>query len=160
MITRLPIGQIIVITITSILLSLILNVIRPDGIPLLAKELAVAEEIEYDSAIEPRILAITLDQALDLYQKGTIFVDAREPEYYQEGHIRGALNFPFFLELAFKLDSLQGKNAPLVSIAAEMNADRVRTWLMNYKMKGLVIYLFSRAAGLLGNPVDIHLSHD
>ena len=87
MITRLPIGQIIVITITSILLSLILNVIRPDGIPLLAKELAVAEEIEYDSAIEPRILAITIDQALDLYQKGTIFVDAREPEYYQEGHI-------------------------------------------------------------------------
>ena len=114
MITRLPIGQIIVITITSIVFSLILNVIRPNGIPLLAKELAVAEEIEYESAAEPRILAITLDQALDLYQKGTIFVDAREPEYYQEGHIRGALNFPFFLELAFKLDSLQGKNAPLV----------------------------------------------
>ena len=114
MITRLPIGQIIVITMISIVFSLILNVIRPNGIPLLAKELAVAEEIEYDSAIEPRILAITLDQALELYQKGTIFVDAREPEYYQEGHIRGALNFPFFLELVFKLDSLQGKNAPLV----------------------------------------------
>ena len=114
MITQLPIGQIIVITITSTVLSLTLNVFRPGGIPLLAKELAVAEEIEYDSAIEPRILAITLDQALELYQKGTIFVDAREPEYYQEGHIRGALNFPFFLELVFKLDSLQGKNAPLV----------------------------------------------
>ena len=67
MITRLPIGQIIVITITSIVFSLILNVIRPNGIPLLAKELAVAEEIEYESAAEPRILAITLDQALDLY---------------------------------------------------------------------------------------------
>ena len=65
MITRLPIGQIIVITITSIVLSLILNLIRPDGIPLLAKELAVAEEIEHVSAAEPRILAITLDQALD-----------------------------------------------------------------------------------------------
>ena len=114
MITRLPIGQIIVITMSSIVFSLILNVIRPNGIPLLAKELAVAEEIEYDSAIEPRILAITLDQALELYQKGTIFVDAREPEYYQEGHIRGALNFPFFLDLVFKLASLQGKNAPLV----------------------------------------------
>ena len=114
MITQLPIGQIIVITITSIVLSLILNVVRPDGIPLLAKELAVAEEIEYDAATEPRLLAITLEQALDLYQKGTVFVDAREPEYYQEGHIRGAWNFPFFLELVFKLDSLQGKDAPLV----------------------------------------------
>ncbi len=113
MITQLPIGQIIVITITSTVLGLGINAVRPDGIPLLAKELAVAEEIEYTTA-EPRLLAITLDQALDLYQKGTIFVDAREPEYYQEGHIKGAWNFPFFLELVFKLDSLQGKDAPLV----------------------------------------------
>ena len=113
MITQLPIGQIIVIAITSTVLSLTLNAVRPDGIPLLAKELAVAEEIEYDTA-EPRLFAITLDQALELYQKGTVFVDAREPEYYQEGHIKGAWNIPFFLELVFKLDSLQGKDAPMV----------------------------------------------
>ena len=113
MITQLPIAQIIVIAITSTVLSLTLNAVRPDGIPLLAKELAVAEEIEYDTA-EPRLFAITLDQALELYQKGTVFVDAREPEYYQEGHIKGAWNIPFFLELVFKLDSLQGKDAPMV----------------------------------------------
>jgi len=113
MITQLPIGQIIVIAITSTVLSLTLNAVRPDGIPLLAKELAVAEEIEYDTA-EPRLFAITLDQALELYQKGTVFVDAREPEYYQEGHIKGAWNIPFFLELVFKVDSLQGKDAPMV----------------------------------------------
>ena len=113
MITQLPIGQIIVIAITSTVLSLFLNAVRPDGIPLLAKELAVAEEIEYDTA-EPRLFSINLDQALELYQKGTVFVDAREPEYYQEGHIKGAWNIPFFLELVFKLDSLQGKDAPMV----------------------------------------------
>ncbi len=113
MITQLPIGQIIVIAITSTVLSLTLNAVRPDGIPLLAKELAVAEVIEYVIA-EPRLFAITLDQALELYQKGTVFVDAREPEYYQEGHIKGAWNIPFFLELVFKLDSLQGKDAPMV----------------------------------------------
>ena len=113
MITQLPIGQIIVIAITSTVLSLTLNAVRPDGIPLLAKELAVAEVIEYDTA-EPRLFAFTLDQALELYQKGTVFVDAREPEYYQEGHIKGAWNIPFFLELVFKLDSLQGKDAPMV----------------------------------------------
>ena len=113
MITQLPIGQIIVIAITSTVLSLTINAVRPNGIPLLAEELAVAEEIEYDTA-EPRLFAITLDQALELYQKGTVFVDAREPEYYQEGHIKGAWNIPFFLELVFKLDSLQGKDAPMV----------------------------------------------
>ena len=113
MITQLPIGQIIVIAITSTVLSLTLNAVRSDGIPLLAEELAVAEEIEHDAA-EPRLLAITLDLALEFYQKGTVFVDAREPEYYQEGHIKGAWNIPFFLELVFKLDSLQGKDAPMV----------------------------------------------
>ena len=113
MITQLPIGQIIVIAITSTVFSLTLNAVRSDGIPLLAEELAVAEEIEYDTA-EPRLFAITLDQALELYQKGTVFVDAREPEYYQEGHIKGSWNIPFFLELVFKLDSLQGKDAPMV----------------------------------------------
>ena len=113
MILQLPIGQVIVITMTSLVLSLATNAVRPDGIPLLAKELAKAEEVENTTA-EPRLLAITIDQALDLYHKGTVFVDAREPEYYQEGHIRGAWNFPFFLELVFKLDSLQGKDAPLV----------------------------------------------
>jgi len=109
----LPIGQIIVIAITSTVLSLTLNAVRSDGIPLLAEELAVAEVIEHDTA-EPRLLSITLDQALEFYQKGTVFVDAREPEYYQEGHIKGAWNIPFFLELVFKLDSLQGKDAPMV----------------------------------------------
>ncbi len=113
MITQLPVGQIIVIAITSTVISLTLNAVRPDGIPLLAEELAVAEEIEHD-ATEPRLLAITLDQALEFYQKGTVFVDAREPEYYLEGHIKDAWNIPFFLELVFKLDSLQGKDAPMV----------------------------------------------
>ena len=113
MITQLPIGQIIVIVITSIVLSLSLNAVRPDGVPLLAKELAAAEEIEHDAA-EPRLLGITLKQAVEFYQKGTVFVDAREPEYYQEGQIKGAWNIPFFLELVFKLDSLQGKDAPMV----------------------------------------------
>ena len=113
MIFQLPIGQVIVISITSLVLSLAINAVRPDGIPLLAKELAVAEEIDNTTA-EPRLLAITLGQALDLYHKGTVFIDAREPEYYQEGHIKGAWNIPFFLELVFKLDSLQGKDAPMV----------------------------------------------
>ena len=114
MITQLPIGQIIVIAITSTVLSLTLNAIRPDGIPLLAKELLVAaKEIDYDVA-EPRLLAITLDQALELYQKGTVFVDAREPEYYQEGHIKGAWIIHFFLDLVFTLVSLQVKDAPIL----------------------------------------------
>ena len=45
---------------------------------------------------EPQLLAITIEQALELYNKGTVFIDAREPEYFEDGHIMGAWNIPFF----------------------------------------------------------------
>tara|TARA_A100001037_G_C15082779_1_gene605085 strand:+ start:522 stop:998 length:477 start_codon:yes stop_codon:yes gene_type:complete len=109
----LPSVQVFILLVLSSLFSLFLNGIRSDGIPLLAKELDVAETIEI-SVDEPQLLAISLKQALDLYNKGTVFIDAREPEYYNDGHIMGSWNIPFFFELTFKLDSLQGKDSPVV----------------------------------------------
>ena len=46
-------------------------------------------------------------------------MDAREPEYYHEGHIAGAWNISSPLELAFKLDSLQGKTGSIVTYCGE-----------------------------------------
>jgi len=40
--------------------------------------------------------AISLDDAMMKFQSaGTIFVDARYPEDYKSGHIKGAINFPY-----------------------------------------------------------------
>ena len=110
---RLPFVQVFILIVFSSLFSFLLNGLRSNGIPLLAKELAVADKVEIKVS-EPQLLAITIEQALELYNKGTVFIDAREPEYFEDGHIKGAWNIPFFFELTFKLDSLQGKDSPVV----------------------------------------------
>lgn len=40
--------------------------------------------------------AINLKQAYQLYKKGVIFLDARENEDYKAGHIKNALNLPYY----------------------------------------------------------------
>lgn len=40
-------------------------------------------------------LAIKIDKAYQLYKQGVKFIDARMPEEYAEGHIKGAINIPF-----------------------------------------------------------------
>lgn len=40
-------------------------------------------------------LAIKIDRAYQLYKQGVKFIDARMPEEYKEGHIKGAINIPF-----------------------------------------------------------------
>ncbi len=110
---RLPLNQALLLIILSIVLGLGSNIIRDPALPLLAQQLPAAETV---TLIEesPRLQAITLEQAKDLFDHGTLFVDAREIEYYQEGHIAGAWSNPNFLELVFKLDSLQGRTTAIV----------------------------------------------
>jgi rhodanese-related sulfurtransferase len=40
-------------------------------------------------------LAIKIDKAYQLFKQGVKFIDARMPEEYSEGHIKGAINIPF-----------------------------------------------------------------
>ncbi len=47
---------------------------------------------------EPKVLSINAQQAKDLFdQGGCVFFDARMAEEYEEGHIPGALNWPYEL---------------------------------------------------------------
>ena len=110
---RLPSVQVFILIVFSAVFSLLLNLIRSDGIPLFAKGLDVADKVEI-KVDEPQLLAVSMEQALNLYNNGTVFIDAREPEYFNDGHIMGAWNIPFLFELTFKLDSLQGKDSPIV----------------------------------------------
>ena len=56
-------------------------------------------------------MVVSLDEAEILFeQDAAVFLDARAPEQFAEGHIRGALNLPwqdfdfYFMELAERLD--------------------------------------------------------
>lgn len=91
--------QISIILGVSLLFGLGYNVIRDDGIPLIAKkkvyEQADITELERNTTkveLEPIIKIVDLTMAKELYDRGVTFVDARDETEFSEGHIKGALN--------------------------------------------------------------------
>ncbi|MFO7964388.1 MAG: rhodanese-like domain-containing protein [Desulfobacterales bacterium] len=80
----------IMIVLAAVVLALVSNALRPDGIPLFGR----------GKAPEPQTEACTLhvvdiDEAIEKYTGQTaVFVDARLPESYFAGHIPGAVNLP------------------------------------------------------------------
>ena len=84
-------GQTVALALMAVVLGLIANQIRSDSIPLLG-----------DWSPEARItlkfgknILIPFDEAKDkFFTGGAVFIDARTPELYQEGHIQGARNLP------------------------------------------------------------------
>ena len=81
----------------SIVVALASNTIRSKSIPLLAKEIEQATATDMISD-EPFLLTISLEQALDFYEKDVLFLDARDDGYYAQGHIKGAIKNIFFME--------------------------------------------------------------
>jgi len=108
---RVPLNQMLAIIIVSLAVGLFTNILRSDRIPILAQDLTLAEDIDEVSG-EP--VAVTLAQAKSLFDKGVLFVDARGDEYFADGHIQNAWNSGFFMELMFKLDSLQSRDDGVV----------------------------------------------
>ena len=111
-----PIHQSLLIVITTIILGFISNAIRSDSIPFIAEELTVTKEIllEVENIEEPILTGISLSQAKILHDEGILFVDARGVEYWKEGRIKGAIVSDNFMELLFRIDSIQGKEKPIV----------------------------------------------
>jgi rhodanese-related sulfurtransferase len=94
--------QTVVLSLIAIVIGLIVNQLRSDSMPLLG-----------DWSPEARItlkfgknILIPFDEAKEkFFSGGAIFLDARTPEIYQEGHIQGARNVPIaeFDQLADKV---------------------------------------------------------
>ena len=109
--------QISFFIIISVVVGIGSNWFRNDSISLLSEELKTATSTDIlDVDIpNPVLMAISIEQAREFYDGNVIFVDARDLEYYQEGHISGAWNSDNFSELIFKLDSLQRKDESIVT---------------------------------------------
>jgi rhodanese-related sulfurtransferase len=80
------------ILILAAAVGLSVNQLRPGRLPLVADWSPQAQlTLESGDTLE-----ISLDQAEDLYHtQMAVFLDARSPELYAEGHIRGAFNLPW-----------------------------------------------------------------
>ena len=80
--------QSLIILIFTVMIAIVFNLLRPADIALLG--FSSANLIKQRQA---QILEISLSEAHDLYlQKKVLFVDARDPLSYEEGHIAGAQN--------------------------------------------------------------------
>jgi len=116
--------QILIITVISIVLGLIANAINPKGVPLILDKniyaLDTAKQKKsigdfvndpYDTTsnkkhsnilsgqmnkegfIEPE--NITVELAKNLFDRNSLFVDARTKEEYDSSHVKGAINLPY-----------------------------------------------------------------
>jgi len=96
-----PLFQVLFFLIISIVIGLGNNWLREDSIPLLAEKLTIAttDDLLSDIAGESVLKAIDLEQARKFYFEDVVFVDARDLEYYEEGHIPRAWNSQDFMEL-------------------------------------------------------------
>jgi len=82
------IRQSLIVLIFTVMVAIVFNLLRPSGIALLG--FSSANVIKQRQAQIPEI---SLSEAHGLYlQKKVLFVDARDPLSYEEGHIAGALN--------------------------------------------------------------------
>lgn len=59
-------------------------------------------------------LAVNISQAYKLYQNDVLFIDAREAEDFEAGHIKGAVNMPFYSDDYYSLLKDIKKDKPLV----------------------------------------------
>jgi 3-mercaptopyruvate sulfurtransferase SseA len=79
------------IVIISGLIGIGVNIFRADGIPLVEHW----QEKVLNEQLVGGLPAVSLKQAKEAFANGeALFVDARDPTFYELGHIPGAVNLP------------------------------------------------------------------
>lgn len=71
---------------------------------------------------QPRL--VSLSQAYELYREKIVFIDARDVELFEKGHIAGAINLPYFSvdEFINRLDGID-KSDPIVTYCEGADCD-------------------------------------
>jgi len=110
---RNPIIQAGILVVISSFIGIAGNAASANPIPLLAKKLEQASELDLSSQ-DPFLLTISLEQAKSFFEEDILFLDARDEAYYEQGHIKGAMKNIFLRELIFNIESIQSKSDPLV----------------------------------------------
>jgi rhodanese-related sulfurtransferase len=106
------IKEAVVILVAGVIVSLAVNYVRDDGIPLIAE--AEAFRVSTDAEF------LKPEDARDLFEQGTaLFVDAREPEIFMIEHIEGAMNVPSSMAQVDSIAWLVGADPLIVTYASE-----------------------------------------
>lgn len=96
---KIRIKQALIITILAIIIALGVNTVSNNRIPFFGSWPSITGSdsvVVPPSAEEGDPLFISLDEAASKFQlKRVLFIDAREPEDYNLGRIRGSINLPY-----------------------------------------------------------------
>ncbi len=104
--------QAIYIIVSSFVIGILFNYLRPAGIPLLAKQI---NEFSGNYQIDEFIIEIIdLEIAKKFFYDDMLFIDARDSISFSEGHITGAISSIPFDRLADDLFNNFGFNEPFV----------------------------------------------
>ena len=100
------IHQVVIFVLISLIFSISTNFFRSDSIDYISKGFDKVESLDdLNLNNEDGIKEVSLKIAQDLFEKKTLFIDARAKEYYLEGHIPGAICFDDFDSLSIQIDN-------------------------------------------------------
>jgi|TARA_Y100000310_G_scaffold48023_1_gene44564 rhodanese-related sulfurtransferase len=121
-----PLKQAFIIVAVSAVFAFSYNAVRINGLPLIAAK-TIVEGGEGTSVVdsllakstlivEPMMIDLTL--AVQLYERGVTFIDARDEDEFNQGHIAGSLNAPII-----QLVSQLSPDDPLVTYCSGEGCD-------------------------------------
>ena len=99
-------NQIYIFITLSLLISFCVNILRTESLPFIAVPLEKIEDITQieNSSLQPQIREISIDVAERLFSDSVLFIDAREEEYYIEGHIPNSICNDDFDSLVYQIE--------------------------------------------------------
>ena len=138
-------NQIYIYITLSLLISFCVNILRTESLPFIAVPLEKIEDITQieNSSLQPQIREISIDVAERLFSDSVLFIDAREEEYYIEGHIPNSICNDDFDSLVYQIEDFVTYNNGFVVYCSDDDCGSSEDLAYQLQDQGFTnIYLF------------------
>ena len=138
-------NQIYIYITLSLLISFCVNILRTESLPFIAVPLEKIEDITQieNSSLQPQIREISIDVAERLFSDSVLFIDAREEEYYIEGHIPNSICNDDFDSLVYQIEDFITYNNGFVVYCSDDDCGSSEDLAYQLQDQGFTnIYLF------------------
>ena len=127
------------------LISFCVNILRTESLPFISVPLEKIEDITQieNSSLQPQIREISIDVAERLFSDSVLFIDAREEEYYIEGHIPNSICNDDFDSLVYQIEDFVAYNNGFVVYCSDDDCGSSEDLAYQLQDQGFTnIYLF------------------
>ena len=138
-------NQIYIYISLSLLISFCVNILRTESLPFIAVPLEKIENITQieNNSLQPQIREISIDVAERLFSDSILFIDAREEEYYIEGHIPNSICNDDFDSLVYQIEDFVTYNNGFVVYCSDDDCGSSEDLAYQLQDQGFTsIYLF------------------